>query len=375
MNSGLYFDYNASTPVAKPVLEAMNYVYENCWGNPGSAHRLGLKAKEAMETARKKVASLIKAGPQEVIFNSGGTEGNNTVLLAVTQAVSVRGRHIITTQVEHPSVLNPCIHLMEMGWDVSFARVNSDGIVEPEEIKRLLRPQTVLVSVMLANNETGSIMPVKEIAELVKEQGALIHTDAAQAVGKMPVNVRDLMVDYLTVAGHKLYGPKGIGAVFVKDGAPFTPLLLGGGQEGGKRAGTEPVSLIVGIGEACSFVMKDLEEEQIRQEILRERLYEGICRIWKDVVRHSPSGRSLSNTLLMSLLGLEGGDVLDAAEPLMASTGAACHDRSVKASHVLSAMGVDKKTARGAIRFSIGRYTSERDVDDAIAAISRAVSA
>ncbi|UKL13580.1 cysteine desulfurase family protein [Dissulfurimicrobium hydrothermale] len=372
--NGLYLDYNATTPIATPVIEAINHALKDLWGNPSSIHGLGRAAKEGIEAARAKVASLINARPEEVFFTSGGTESNNTVILGAARAGSHEKRHIITTQIEHPSVLNPAIHLMEEGWDVSFIRVDSLGLVDPSDIKKALRPNTAMVSVMLANNETGAVQPLAEIAGIAHEYGVPVHTDAAQAVGKIPVDVQMLGVDYLTIAGHKLYAPKGIGALFVKDGAPFDQIIFGAGQEMGRRPGTEPTPLAVGLGAASVFVQDGLEDEMKRQSELRERLYDGILSLGRQIIRHGQVDKTLPNTLNISFVGLSGARILQTAPGLMASTGAACHAGSAVVSHVLSAMGVEKTVAMGAIRFSLGRFTTDREIDDAVFAIKEALN-
>ncbi|MGQ9744511.1 MAG: cysteine desulfurase family protein [Dissulfurimicrobium sp.] len=369
----LYFDYNATTPVATPVMDAIRHAMQYLWGNPSSMHCLGMAAKDALETARAQIASLINAMPGEIIFTSGGTESNNTVILGAAKAVSPGKRHLVTTSIEHPAVLNPAIHLMEEGWDVSFVRVDGQGVVDPAEIKRVLRPTTAMVSVMLANNETGAIQPLEEIVRMAHEYGVLVHTDAAQAIGKISVDVRALGVDYLTIAGHKLYAPKGIGALFVKSGAPFGQILFGAGQETGRRPGTEPVSLAIGLGVACAFVQDGLENEARRELALRDRLFDGLSALGYPLVRHGPADKTLPNTLSVAFVGMNGARILQVAEGLMASTGAACHESSVAVSHVLSAMGVQRDVAMGTIRFSVGRFTTEDDIDNAVVVVNEAL--
>lgn len=369
----LYLDYNATTPVATPVMDAIRHAMQHFWGNPSSTHSLGKAAKEALETARAQVASLINARPGEIVFTSGGTESNNNVILGVARAISSKKRHLVTTQIEHVAVLNPAIHLMEEGWDVSFVRVDSRGVVDPEEIKRALRPDTAIVSVMLANNEIGALQPLEEIVHIAHEYDIPVHTDAAQAIGKISVDVRALGVDYLTIAGHKLYAPKGIGALFVRDGAPFGRLLFGAGQESGRRPGTEPVPLAVGLGTACVFVQNDLESEAKRESLLRDRLFDGLLSLGHQLIRHGPLDKTLPNTLSVAFVRLSGVQILQASQGLMASTGAACHESSVAVSHVLAAMGVEREIAMGTIRLSIGRFTTEDDIDSAILVIDKAL--
>lgn len=371
--SCLYLDYNATTPVAPSVREAVKDCLAETWGNPSSRHPHGQKAREALDTARCRLAGLIGADPTEIVFTSGGTESNNTVLLGIVPGLFSVKAHVVTTQIEHPSVLNPAIRLMGLGCDVTFVGVDRQGIVSPDAVEAALRPETVLVSVMLANNETGAIQPVSEIARRARARGVLVHTDAAQAVGKIPVDVRDLGVDYLTVAGHKLYAPKGIGALFVRKEAPFAPFLQGAGQEAGRRPGTEPVPVAVGLGEAARLAMEDLAGEAARLVRLRERLFDGILSLGRPVVRHGTPETTLSNTLCVSFPGLIGTKILEGAAPLMASTGAACHDRTVAVSHVLSAMGVGREIALGTIRLSLGRWTRDEDIERAVEALDRGI--
>ncbi len=369
----IYLDYNATTPVAEPAIQAAEYAMRECWGNPSSGHELGKRAKDLLEKARSQVASLINSRPEEIIFTSGGTESNNIIVLGLAQEAPSGRRRIVTTQIEHPSLMNPCLHLLEQGLDVQFVRVDSQGIVDLDALEGAVTEETLLVSVMLANNETGAIQPLREVAGIAHSKGALVHTDAAQAVGKIPVDVGELDVDYLTVAGHKLYAPKGIGALFVKKDSPFGQIIFGAGQERGMRPGTEPVPLAAALGEACSFVGAGLDEEARRLRGLRERLYKGLSRLGMPVHRHGDPEKTLPNTLYVSFPGIEGGALLEKASGVMASTGAACHDRSVSVSHVLSAMGVSKEVAIGTIRLSLGRWTTEEDIDAAVDAIGSAV--
>ncbi len=371
--SEIYLDYNATTPVAKPVQEEVNSALKEKWGNPSSGHRFGQMAKKALEYARAQVASLLNADPTEILFTSGGTESNNLTITGVCQAMSGKGRHIITTRIEHPSLMNPCLHLLEQGWNVSFIKVNSQGVVDPMEVERALRPDTVLVSVMLANNETGAIQPVAAISQLARERGVLVHTDAAQAVGKIPVDVKNLGVDYLTIAGHKLYAPKGIGALYCRKGAPLGQLMFGAGQEQGLRPGTEPVPLAVGLGAACDFVAWDIKAEAERETGLRDKLYAELSKLGHPIIRHCDPENTIPNTLSVSLIGQNGAKILAQAPEIMASTGAACHDRDIKVSHVLAAMGVSPKVALGTLRLTLGRGTTESDIEIAAQAIGRAL--
>ena len=358
----VYLDYNATCPVLPEVAEKISLYFTERFGNPSCGHVKGREAKEGLERARGEVAALIGASPSEIYFVSGGTEANNLALFG--SILSYPRAHLITSQIEHPSVLNPCVRLLELGYDVTFLPVDGEGRVDPEDVRKNLKPHTRLVSIMLANNETGVIQPVAEIGRICREAGVLFHTDAAQAVGKIPVSVRELNCDLMTIAGHKCYAPKGIGALYVREGLSLSGLLYGAGQERGLRPGTEPVALAVGLGAASALVARDLEAEARREEALRELLFEGLREIFPGLVRHGRKESCLPNTLNVSFPGHVGGKILEALPELCASTGAACHGGSV--SHVLSAMGVPREVALGAIRFSLGRLTTLADIEKAL---------
>ena len=373
MPEKIYLDFNATTPVLPEAAEAVCRAMKESWGNPSSGHEFGRKAKEALETARKQVASIMEADSEEIIFTSGGTESNNLAILGGAGSRRNRGRHLITTRIEHPSVINPFLHLLETGWEVDFVQPNSEGIVSPAAVERLIRSDTVFVSAMLANNETGAIQPVGEIGRICRNHGICLHADAAQALGKMPVNVKELGVDLLTVAGHKLYAPKGIGALFVRKGVEPENIFYGAGQERGLRPGTEPVSLACGLGAACDWLKQRVPEVTGKMQVLREEIYFALHDKCPEMISFVMAENAISNTLCVSFPGLVGSEILERAEDVMASTGAACHDRSVKISHVLAAMGVDEAAALGMIRLSLGAMTTEDDVQRATAAIVRAV--
>ncbi|MFH1624676.1 MAG: cysteine desulfurase family protein [Pseudomonadota bacterium] len=361
----IYLDYNATTPVAKEVADAMMPFILKDFGNPSSSHSVGKRAKGALEKARGQVAELLGCQSSEVIFTSGGSESNNMVLKGVPRNLSDKGRHIITTEIEHPAIMNPCIFLMENGYDITFLPVNRYGSVDPDDVRKALRKDTILISVMHANNETGTIQPIEEIGCIAREYGVLFHTDAAQSVGKIETDVNRLGVDLLTVAGHKLYAPKGVGALYVRSGVEITPLIHGAGQELGRRAGTENTILIVGLGAACELAMNNMRNEMSRLTSLRNRLnYEIVSALPETVLNGHPEKR-LPNTLNIAFPGIDGGGILDEIPELCASTGAACHDRSISLSHVLAAMGVSKEVGMGTIRLTLGRYTTEAEVDQA----------
>ncbi len=364
-NFPIYLDHNATTPLAPETRRAMAPYMEEKFGNPSSNYGLGREAKDAVERARLQVAALIGCRAEELFFTSGGTESNNYVFKGVVDYNSPRSCHIITCAVEHPAILNPALYLMELGVDVTIVPVDGYGKVNPDDIKKAIKPETRLISIMLANNETGTLQPVKEISKIASIYEIPVHTDAAQAVGKIPVDINELGVDFLTIAGHKLYGPKGIGAIFIRQGRNLTPLIHGAAQEGGRRAGTENVILSVGLGEACALAGKRLEKDMAAMEQMRDRLQNMLFDSADDLVLNGHPVDRLPNTLNIAVPGVEGGAILDNIPEIMASTGAACHDRTVNLSHVLSAMGVPKEVGMGAIRLTVGRTNTMEQIEEA----------
>jgi cysteine desulfurase len=359
----IYLDYNATTPVAPEVVAAMLPYLQEEFGNPASSYPRGWRALEAVVAARRRVADLLGGQPEEIVFLSSATEANNTVLQGVARHFG-QGR-IITAAIEHPAVLNPCTFLQSQGFEVTILPVDGQGRVDPDEVRRALSPRTILVSVMHANNETGVIQPVAEIGALAREAGVLMHTDAAQSVGKIPVNVEELHVDFLTVAGHKFYAPKGVGALYVRRGAPLTPLLHGGGQEGGRRAGTENVPYIAGLGEACRLAQERLVRDMAHFQALRDRLHNLLQKGFPELVLNGHETARLPNTLNVSFPGFSGRKILSGLYDLEASVGAACHGDEEHPSPVLTAMGAPPETALGAVRLSLGRPTTEAEVEAA----------
>jgi len=362
----IYLDHNATTPVDPAVLEAMLPYLGERFGNPSSTHALGTQAREAVEAARAEVAGLIGAAPDEIVFTSGGSESNTMAILGAARAG--RGRHVVTSAVEHPAVLAPCRALeADAGFEVSVVGVDGAGRVDPEAVERALRPDTALVTVMLANNEVGTLQPVREIAARARVRGMPVHTDAAQAIGKVAVDVDDLGVDLLTIAGHKVYAPKGVGALYVRRGVDVPPLVRGASHEGGRRAGTENVPGIVGLGTACVLARRGLAEgEPDRLRALRDRLWTALATALPGLLRHGDAEGCLPNTLSVAFPGRVAADLLAAlSDRVAASAGAACHAEGVTVSTVLAAMGVSPEVALATVRLSVGRPTTEADVDEA----------
>lgn len=370
----IYLDYNASTPVDQSVQEVMGPYGGRFYGNPSSGHAMGRPIREAIEKARTQVAAFLGALPEEIVFTSGGTEANNYVIKGVASKLRDRGRHIITSQIEHPAVLSPCRHLEELGWEVSYVGVDSSGRVDPHEVAGEVRPTTILISIMHANNEVGTFQPVAGIAEIARAGGVLFHTDAAQSCGKVETNVKELGVDFLSLAGHKLYAPQGIGALYIRRGIEIEPLHHGAGHQAGRRAGTEPAALIVGLGAAAELARRSPAAPRLTE--LRDRLWNGLQRALGDpvVLLGHPTNR-LPNTLCVGFRGCIGGDLLAACPDICASTGAACHSGKRERSATLAAMNVPEELAFGAVRFSVGRYTTEAEIDAAIEQITAVVLA
>ncbi len=368
----IYLDHNASTPVDDAVADAMLPYLTRHHGNPSSSHGFGRPLREAIDKARRQVAALLGASPDEIVFTSSGTEANNHVIKGVAHALRKRGNHIITSAVEHPAVFNPCRFLESVGYEVSYVGVDSAGRVDPAEVAGEVRGTTILVSIMHANNEVGTIQDIAEIASIAREGGVLMHTDAAQSCGKVPTRVTELGIDFLSIAGHKLYAPQGIGALYVRNGVELEPLLHGASQQKGRRGGTEPTSLIVGLGAACELAGGHLKET--RTAALRNRLWNGLHeRLGDGVVLLGHPTQRLPNTLCAGFRGRIGGDILERCPGLAASTGSACHSAKRERSATLAAMNVSEDVAFGAIRFSLGRGTTAEEIDAAVEQLIRAL--
>jgi cysteine desulfurase len=358
----IYFDYNASTPLAPEVAQLVRRLTEEAFGNPSSSHWAGSAARAVIDAGRREVAELIACAPEEVVFTSGGSEANNHVLKGVFFANRDKRPHIVTTQVEHPAILSPCAFLERLGADVTYLPVDGTGLVDPDDVRNALRPDTVLVSVMHANNEVGTIQPIEACASIAREHGALFHTDAAQSVGKIPTRAGELGVDLMSIAGHKFYAPKGVGALYVRHGTKLEPLIHGAGHEGGRRAGTESALLVGALGRA-SRLARDLAP-MTRVRALRDRLWERLRETFEDrVVLNGHPELRLPNTLNVSFVGRIGAEVLGALDGVAASTGSACHAGVIEISPVLKAMHVPPDIAAGAVRFSLGRATTEEEIE------------
>jgi len=365
----IYLDFNASTPICPESIEAMRPFAADCYGNPSSLHWAGMPAKEALEQARGQVAAFLGCDSTEVVFTSGGSESNNHAIKGVFLANRQRGTHIITTAVEHPATINPCRFLETLGASVTVLPVDRYGRVDPDDLRQAITPVTILATVMHANNEVGTIEPIPEIAAILKRAGVPFHTDAAQTVGKIPTKVNELGVDLLSVAGHKVYAPKGVGALYLRKGIRIEPLIHGAGHEGGRRAGTESVLLAVALGAACEAAKAHVGMSDTR--ILRDRFYERLREIFGNLVTLNghPTFR-LPNTLNVNFVGRSGAEVLAALPGVAASTGSACHAGSVALSPVLAAMGVSSAEGMGAVRFSLGRTTTWEELEHVLLHLS-----
>lgn len=368
----IYLDYNATTPIDPGVAAAMQPYILQHYGNPSSTHAYGRAAKEAVEQARLQVARLLGCAAAEVVFTSGGSEANNTVLKGVAYTYRHRGNHIITSAIEHPATINPCRFLEQQGIRVTYLPVDRHGMVDPDEVRRAITPQTTLISIMHANNEVGTLQPMTEISRIARAHGVLLHTDAAQSVGKIATLVGELGVDFLSVAGHKVYAPKGVGALYVRAGLALEPLIHGAGHEAGRRAGTENVLFAVGLGQACAIAQQDLPRYQRDVCQLRNFFWQELDKRFSDrVVLNGHPEQRLPNTLHLNFRGISGAELLEKLPGIAASTGSACHEGAVSLSSVLEAMGVAPELGMGAVRFSLGRYTTQPEIEQAVEMIER----
>lgn len=370
----VYLDYNGTTPHDPEVIEAMRPFLEIEFGNPSSGHWYGIAPRQAVENGRRQVASILNCEPREVFFTSGGTESNNHAIRGVARAMRSKGNHIITTAFEHPAVLEVCEYLENDGFEITYLPVSADGLVDPSEVAQAIRPTTTLITIMHANNEVGTVQPIAEIARIAQKNGIVIHSDAAQSVGKIPTDVQALGVDMLSVAGHKVYAPKGIGALYVRPPLRPEKFCFGADQEMGWRAGTENVLGIVGLGRACEIVARDLKKNKDHMQRLRDQLHDGLNRQLNDIRLNGHLKKRLPNTLSLSFKGLEANRILEEIGlDVAASAGAACHSDKVEVSHVLQAMGVPLEWAKGTLRFSVGRMTTQQEIDKAIEVVVNAI--
>jgi len=360
----IYLDYNATTPCDPRVVEAMLPFFREHFGNPSSLHRLGQTARQALEKARSVIARSIGARDEEIVFTSGGTESNNLAIRGVVQALRKKGNHLVTSSIEHHAVLNVFRALEKEGFAVTYLPVDREGLVHPEDLRKALRPETILVSIMHANNETGVIEPIEELSRIVHEHGAVFHTDAVQTVGKIPVRVDDLGVDLLSASAHKFYGPKGVGFLYIRKGTRLVPQILGGHHERGRRAGTENVPGIVGMAKALEIAQDEMHEEARRVGTLRDRLEEELQARIPDIVIVSHRAPRLYNTSLVLVEYVEGESLLLNLdfEGICVSSGSACTSSSLEPSHVLLACGYPHALAHGSIRFSLGKWTTEEEI-------------
>jgi cysteine desulfurase len=361
----VYLDNNATTMVAPEVLDAMRPFLTERYGNPSSMHSFGGTVARDIAMARENLAELLGASPQEIVFTSGGTESDSTAILSALASVPDR-REIVTTRVEHPAVLNLCKHLArDRGYTIRWLSVDKQGLLDLDEVRSKISDRTAIVSVMWANNETGVMFPVEAIGEIAHERGALMHTDAVQVVGKAPISLKALAIDFLALSGHKLHGPKGIGALFVKRGTRFSPFVIGGHQESNRRGGTENVPGIVGVGEAARLALQKLEEENERVKKLRDRLQVGLLAVIPDARLNGHPELRLPNTLNIGFEFVEGEAILMRMDDrgICASSGSACTSGSLEPSHVLRAMGVPFIAVHGSIRFSLSRYNTNEEIE------------
>jgi len=370
----IYLDYNATTPLDSEVAEAMKPYLTDFFGNPSSTHWFGIQTKKAVEEARKQVANLINCKPDEIIFTSGGTESNNHAIKGIAFAYKTKGNHIITSAIEHPAVIEVCKYLEEKGFKISYIPVDDTGLVDVKQIENCITSQTILITIMHANNEVGTIQPISNIAEIAKKNRIIMHTDAAQSLGKIPVDIKELGVDLLSIAGHKIYAPKGTGALFIQRGINLDKLIHGASHEQNMRAGTENVLEIVGLGKACEIAKRDLSKNLIHMKKMRDLLFDGLREKIKEIKLNGHPENHLPNTLSISFPNIQANTLLSEIESIAASAGAACHSDSLNISPVLTAMNVPPELAMGTIRFSTGRFTSENEIEEVIKLVTDTVN-
>lgn len=376
MKEPIYLDYNATTPISPEVAEEMLPYIQAHFGNPSSSYAIGRFNKEAIEKARMQVANLIAASPEEIIFTSGGTESNNHAIRGAVFANQHKGKHVITSRVEHPAVTEVCKFLEKQGYEITPLPVDSFGKINPEDVEKTIRPDTVLISIMHANNEVGTIQSIAEIGAIAKENNTVFHTDAAQSVGKIETDVNETGVDLLSIAGHKLYAPKGIGALYIRNGVKLENLIFGAGQERGLRPGTENIPYIVALGKACELAKENLEPNSQQMFQMRQRLLNGLKEKCRTAIKlNADLENCLPNTLSIAFENVDAHTLASlVSKKVLFSTGSACHADSVEISPVLKAMQVNPRTAAGTVRLSTGKYTTIEEIDYAVGAISETVN-
>ncbi|KPK74985.1 MAG: cysteine desulfurase [candidate division Zixibacteria bacterium SM23_73] len=372
----IYLDHNATTPVHPEVLEAMLPYYKDKFGNASSIHDFGREVKVALEDSREKVAKLINASPNEIYFTSGGTESDNLAIKGTGFANRKKGKHIITSKIEHHAILESCKFLEKEGFEVTYLPVDKYGFIDPDDLKKAMRKDTILVSLMYANNEVGTIEPLEELCKITKEKGIYFHTDAVQAMGKISVDVQNLNVDLLSISAHKIYGPKGVGAIYIRKGTRITPWSHGGSHERARRAGTENVPSIVGLAKAVEIAYRDMEEQSKHLRNLSEAFYKKLAQAIPDVFLNGDLEKRIPNTLNLSFKAVEGESIILSLDlkGVAVSTGSACASGSLEPSHVLSAMGIAPEIAQAAIRFSFGRENTMEDVEYVVEILPEIVS-
>ena len=371
--SDIYLDYNATTPIDPLVAEAMLPFVHGLFGNPSSGHSFGVAAREGVDTARAQVASMLGCTVDDLIFTSGGTEANNHAIRGVVSAYREQGNHIITTAVEHPAVTEVCRYLERYGIRTTYLPVDEYGMVDPQQVEDAITSDTVLVTIMHANNEVGTILPIAEISEIAHRHGVLVHSDCAQSIGKIPVNVDDLGVDLLSVAGHKLYAPKGVGALYIRPGVELEKLMYGANHEQNRRAGTENVIEMAGLGKACELIEHNLADYAAHMRAMRDQLETGLLESVHDTKVNGHPEMRLPNTCSIAFRGVEADRALASLPTVAASAGAACHSDQVEVSHVLQAMDVPTEYAMGTLRLTVGRFTTTDEIDRAVAEITEVV--
>jgi len=370
----IYLDYNATTPIDPAVAEAMTSVMKDTFGNPSSSHYFGLQAKTSILEARHHVSGLLGCSPAEIVFTSGGSESNNYAISGVARNSRHKGNHIITCQIEHPAVLEVCNFLENDGFKITMLKVNNKGRVDPADVEKAVTPETILITIMHANNEVGTVQELSRISEIARAHGILLHTDAAQSIGKIPVKVNDLGVDLLSVAGHKFYGPKGVGALYIRSGVEIGKLIHGADHEMNRRAGTENIIGIAGLGAACSLISGEGKSGFVHLKTMRDKLENEILRTIPDAIINGDPLNRLPNTCSISFKNIEADKILSNLSTVAASAGAACHSDGISISHVLKAMSVPTEYAMGTLRLSVGRFTTSEEIDIASGEIKRVVT-